>query len=504
MKPLLMTLTALFCGLGLHAELVLPNIFSDHMVLQQKQANPVWGQAEPGAEVSVSIAGQQHSTQADQTGQWRLELDPMDASFEPKVLKVKSAGSESRFEDVLIGEVWMCSGQSNMAWVVASSNHADVEIASANYPAIRLLRVPTLGAAEPQDNFNGKWVRCSPETVGSFSATGYFFGRRLYQTLQVPIGLVNNAWGGSPIESWIPREALEAAGDYSKMLDGWDARFAAYSDEVFARELADFETWVAEGRPKPKRWKPDDIRIGRHRPSNIWNAMVHPTLGYGIRGVVWCQGESNLRDPIEYRGLFPLFITTLRERWGQGDFPFYWVQLADFSSEVAEPGKSNWAELREAQTMALSLPNTGEAIVTDIGEARDIHPRDKQTAANRLVRHALAKDYGYKMASDSPRFQSMEVQGNKVVITFDKIKHGLYAFDVPEVKGFSIAGADQKFVWANATIIDWKQVEVWSDQVAEPVAVRFGWANNPVVNLYDRSGLPVTPFRTDVESSANQ
>ncbi|MEM6884581.1 MAG: sialate O-acetylesterase [Verrucomicrobiota bacterium] len=498
-KPCLLVLGALLLSsAGLHAELSLPNIFSDHMVLQREQANPVWGTAEARQKITVSIADQRHETQADEQGRWRVKLDPMAASSEPKTLQVAAGDAQVSFHDVLIGEVWFCSGQSNMGWNVASSNHVDVELASANYPNIRLLRVPTLGAAEPQDQFDGQWQKCSPETVGPFSATGYFFGRRLHQTLGVPVGLVNNAWGGSPIESWIPRDALEAAGDYQGMLEEWDKRYASYSDEVLAEEIADFEAWEKSGKPAPRRWRPEDIRIGRHRPANIWNGVVHPTVGYGIRGIVWCQGESNLRDPMQYRSLFPLLIKTMRERWGQGDFPFYWVQLTDYSNETPEPQeKSSWAELREAQTMTLSLPNTGEAIVIDIGEARDIHPRDKQTAAMRLVRHALAKDYGINMATESPRFQSMEIVGNKALLTFEQVQHGLYAFDVEQVKGFAIAGDDQKFVWAKAKIIDNKRVEVWSDQLVAPVAVRYAWADNPVANLYDRNGLPVTPFRTD-------
>ncbi len=478
--------------------LSLPNIFSDHMVLQRDQANPVWGKAEAGVTVSVSIADQQHQVKADGEGRWRVELNPMTASSEPKTLQVSAGDKQLAFQDVLVGEVWFCSGQSNMGWNVASSSHVDVELATANYPNIRLLQVPHLGAAEPQDEFEGKWEKCSRQSVAAFSAVGYFFGRQVHQALEIPVGLVNNAWGGSPIESWIPRDALDAAGEYQGMLSEWDKRYAGYSDEVLAAEIADFEAWEKAGKPAPRRWRPEDIRIGRHRPANIWNGMVHPTVGYGIRGIIWYQGESNLRDPKQYQSLFPLLINTMRERWGQGAFPFYWVQLADHSKETAVPqARSSWAELREAQTMTLVLPNTGEAVVIDAGEGRDIHPRDKQTVAMRLVRHALAKDYGIKMATESPRFQSMAVEGNKVIATFEHVQHGLYAFDVEEVRGFAIAGEDQKFVWAQARILDKNRVEVWSDEVTAPVAVRYAWADNPVANLYDRNGLPVTPFRTN-------
>ncbi|MGC6423406.1 MAG: sialate O-acetylesterase [Lentimonas sp.] len=498
MSASLKLLTLLFLSaLCLRADMNLPSIFGDHMVLQQQQKNPVWGTADPGEKVVVSIAGQSHEAVASADGHWRVVLDPMNASFEPKVLEVSGLDSQVAFADVLVGEVWFCSGQSNMAWNVASSYDADLVKLSANNPHIRFFRVPLEGSGEPQFDFEANWEVCSSKTVAGFSAVGYFFGRGLYQTLNVPIGLVNNAWGGSPIESWIPRDALDAAGDYAGILEYWDQRSATYSDSVYAQELADFDAWEAAGRPAPKRWRPDDIRIGRHRPSNIWNGMVSPTVGYGLRGVIWYQGESNLGNPRLYQTSFPLLIHTLRERWGQGDFPFYWAQLADHTPELSKPGKSGWAELREAQSMTLSVVNTGEAITIDTGEERDIHPRDKETVSKRLLRHALKNDYGYNIHADSPRFSSMQIDGHSVIITFDHVKHGLYAFDTEEIHGFSIVGADGNHVWAKAEIVDWNTVRVWSDEVVAPVAVRYAWANNPVVNLYDRLGLPVAPFRTD-------
>ncbi|MEM0964607.1 MAG: sialate O-acetylesterase [Verrucomicrobiota bacterium] len=492
-------LLVFICTGSVRAELWLPSIFGDRMVLQQGQVNPVWGKANPGELITVLIDGQTLEVVADDRGDWRVQLDPMSASFDSLTLTIRASEESVRFEDVLIGEVWFCSGQSNMGWNVASSKDADLEMLTANYPYIRLFQVPRKGAAEPQIDFEAKWVACSEETVGSFSAVGYFFGRTLFQVLDVPVGLVDNAWGGSPIESWIPRDALDSSGEYSEMLEDWDRRYAEFSDEAFAREIAEFSEWVASGKPPPRRWRPTDIRTGRHRPANIWNGMVQPTVGYGLRGVIWYQGESNLRDPEQYQSLFPLFIKSLRERWGQGDFPFYWAQLADFTAEVEQPGKSNWAELREAQSMARSLPGTGEVITFDTGEGRDIHPRDKQTVSARLVRHALRNEYGIEIHEESPRFESMRIDDGAAIITFKNMKYGLYAFDTKEVQGFSIAGADGRFVWANGEILNWKTVRVWSDEVDVPVAVRYGWANNPAINLYDRVGLPVAPFRTDGE-----
>ncbi len=484
-----------FASSVLNAKVSLPNIFSDHMVLQRNHENLIWGKANPGEKIQVSIERQKHKTVADNDGNWKVKLDSMKAGG-PYVLSVKGE-NKLEFKNVLIGEVWVCSGQSNMGMSVAQSNHSDIEIASANYPDIRLMTVPRIGADTPQDNFESKWVECSPKSVRDFSAIGYFFGRRLHHTLGVPIGLINNAWGGSAIEAWIPTDVMKKTGEYDEFVIDWEQHVSEYSDEKHALRLAEYDQWLKDGKPGKKRWKPEDIRIGRKRPGNIYNAMVYPLIGYGIKGTIWCQGESNVGRAYQYRSMFPLMINTLRKHWEQGDFPFYWVQLADFNKELKEPTCSSWAELREAQTMTLSLPNTGEAVVFDTGESRDIHPRDKQTSANRLVCHALTKDYGYDFITESPRYSKMEVDGNKAIITFNNVASKLYSFDVDTVYGFTIAGEDQKFERAHAKIISKNQVEVYSRKIIKPVAVRYGWADNPVVNLYDRKGLPLTPFRTD-------
>jgi len=478
------------------ADVSLPNIFGDHMVLQREQANPVWGTADTGEAVTVTIDGQSHATVAAEDGKWRVKLNPLNAGG-PYTLSVTGNNSLS-FEDVLVGEVWFCSGQSNMGWVMKNTNHADVELATANNPQIRLIAVAKDGTQELKDNFKGQWEVSTSESAAGFSAVGYLFGKRLQNALNVPVGLIDNSWGGSSAEAWVPRETLEAAGIYDALLASWDEKTAALTDEMQAARVDEFRAWEAAGKPAPwKRW-PNDPRNGQHRPANIYNGMVHPLTGYGIRGVIWYQGESNAGRAYQYRELFPLLITTWRDLWQQGDFPFYWVQLADYQSEASEPGDDAWAELREAQTMTLSLPNTGEAVIIDAGEGRDIHPRDKQTVADRLVRHALAKDYGYDMVSDSPSYASMAIEGNTVTLAFDDVSEdGLRAFDTTEVKGFSIAGADQKFVWAMAEIVGKNKVKVSSELVSEPVAVRYAWAINPVGNLQDRNGLPVTPFRTD-------
>lgn len=493
-----LSLLAWLLGLCLsaQAEVTLPNIFGDHMVLQRDQANPVWGRASPGEKVSVSIDGQSHSATASEGGTWRVDLEPLKVGG-PYELQIKGSNTIT-FSDVLVGEVWVCSGQSNMQWSVKVSADAELEIASANYPEIRLITVPRVGTQEPQDNFNGSWSACSPQTVVEFSAVGYAFGKRLHNTLGVPIGLIDNAWGGSAVEAWIPRNVLEAEGKYDELLESWDQKAAAFTDEVFAAKVKEYKDWVAAGKSGNNRRYPNDIRASNHRPANIFNGVLHPTIGYGIRGAIWYQGESNASRAYQYRDLFPLMINTWRAKWDQGDFPFYWVQLADFRAEIDEPAESDWAELREAQTMTLSLPNTGQAVIIDAGEGRDIHPRDKKTVANRLARIALARDYGVEMAWQSPSYDSMQINGNTATINFKHVsKSGLYTFDVREAIGFQIAGEDKKFVWANATLDGKTKVKVSSPEVSNPVAVRYAWADNPVANLQDRNGLPVTPFRTD-------
>ncbi|MCJ8294083.1 MAG: sialate O-acetylesterase [Colwellia sp.] len=501
------------------AEVILPNIFSDHMVLQRGMANPVWGKATPGEKISVSIADQKHNTVADANGEWQLKLAPLKAGGSHELTVTGS--NTFHFEDVLVGEVWLCSGQSNMELPVNESNSHELEIASANYPNIRLITAPRPGAETEQFSFDDQWQATSPESVGDFSAACYFFGRRLHNTLNVPIGLINTAWGGARIEAFMPRKALEDTGEYLEYLTDWDRRIIEDSDREYAEKLAKYEAWQSAGS-KGEKHTPLHARVANHAPGSIYNGLIHPVVGYGIKGTIWYQGESSTDRPYQYRRLFPLLINTWRDLWGQGDFPFYWVQLADYKKEFAEPNGGAWAEVREAQTMTLSLPNTGEAIAIDLGEARDIHPRDKQTVAKRLVRHALAKDYGYNMASDSPSFSSMQIASKMIksnaeskaagktkdkvevklerkvaVITFDHVATSLYSFDVDKVLGFAIAGEDQKFVWAKANIISENQVEVYSDEVVNPVAVRYGFEFNPVVNLYDKNGLPVTPFRTD-------
>ncbi|WP_368411299.1 sialate O-acetylesterase [Paludisphaera mucosa] len=478
------------------ADVKLPAIFGDHMVLQRSLPLNVWGWAEPGEDVTVKFHGQTRTTKGGGDGKWSVVLEPVAAGgpFE----MVVSGKNTVTFNDVLVGEVWVCSGQSNMQWSVAGSTDADLEIAAAKFPNIRLISVPQVGTQEPQKDFKGQWKVCSPETVGPFSAVGYFFGRQLYETLGVPVGLINDAWGGSACEAWVPREKLAADPKYKDLLASWEEREKGYEAAKKAYEDAKAQA-KAEGKPGPKpQDDPDGLMKGNHRPGNIFNGVLLPTIGYGIKGAIWYQGESNAGRAYQYRDLFPLMIQAWRELWGQGNFPFYWVQLADFLPEKPEPGDSSWAELREAQTMTIRrLPNTGEAVIIDLGEAKDIHPKNKLDVAQRLARWALARDYGVNIPYQSPTYKAMEKHDGKVVLTFDHVAGGFAPFDVAEPRGFAIAGADKKFVWAQAKIVGPDKIEVWSDKVSQPESVRYAWADNPVCNLYSGVGLPLTPFRTD-------
>ncbi len=471
------------------ADVRLPNVFSDSMVLQRSQPNRVWGKASPGEPVSVTIGGQTQRTTANAAGDWQVTLEPMEVG--PPQEMVIQGKNEIRLADVLLGEVWIASGQSNMAWRVENSNNAALEIAAANYPGIRMIGFPQVGTQEPIWSHDDRtWKVCSPETVGQFSAVGYYFARQLHQTLGVPVGVINNAWGGSSCEAWIDRETLAQSGQFDELLARW-SEFEQRAEELSDKsDLNDQQKSALENLNKQL--------TGNHRPGNIYNGVLHSHIGYGIRGAIWYQGESNSARAYQYRKLFPLMISTWRERWNQGDFPFYWVQLADFRAEVEEPGDSTWAELREAQTMAMSkLAHTGQAVIIDIGEGKDIHPRNKVDVGKRLARWALANEYGMPIAHRSPEFRSMEIEGSKAVLSFDHVGKAWRPFDVAQPRGFAIAGEDRQFVWATAKILPDQRIEVSAESVQSPVAVRYGWADNPVVNLFNLDDLPLTPFRTD-------
>jgi len=484
-------LAVLFAAAHADAALKIPNVFGSHMVVQQKAPIKVWGWTNPGQEVTVELGGNTVSAKAGDDGRFDVALPEMTAGG-PHTLTIKADETVS-FEDVLVGEVWVCSGQSNMQWSVNSSNDADLERLAAKNPHIRMINFPQVGTQEPILTHDRNWMVCTPETVGGFSAVGYFFARQLQETLDVPVGMINNAWGGSACEAWINRDVLAADEKYAPLMERWAGMEKRFTDLSARTDLNENEMKALQ--------QLKGQMSGNARPANIYNGVLKSHLGYTIRGAIWYQGESNASRAYQYRDLFPLMISNWRQEWGQGDFPFYWVQLADFKAEQAQPVESDWAELREAQTMTMSrLPHTGEAVIIDIGEGKDIHPKNKVDVGRRLARWALANEYGVQIPFHSPQYKSMEQNGEKIVLTFDHVEQadkGWRPFDVGNPVGFAIAGEDKKFVWAEAKILPDGKVEVSSKDIASPVAVRYAWADNPVCNMFSNAGLPLTPFRTD-------
>jgi sialate O-acetylesterase len=405
-------------------------------------------------------------------------------------------------KNIMVGEVWVCSGQSNMQMSVKSSVNAEQEIAAADYPDIRLFTVERKVAEQPQSDCVGNWTLCSPQTVPGFSAVAYYFGRGLHEELDVPIGLIHTSWSGTPAEAWTRRGILKEEGDFAPILERYDDAVAKYPQ---AKE--EFEQKVIEWKEAAEKAKAEGEKIPRrpgaplgpghpHSPSGLYNAMIAPLIPYGIGGAIWYQGESNASRAYQYRKLFGRMIQNWRKDWGQGKFPFLFVQLANFRAVNPQPSESDWAELREAQLMTLALPNSGMAVIIDIGDANDIHPKNKQDVGKRLALWALAKSYGKELVYSGPIYKSMKIEGEKIILRFDHVGGGLVAGPDEPLKGFAIAGADRKFVWAEAKI-DGDSVVVSSDEVSAPAAVRYAWADNPVCNLYNEEGLPASPFRTD-------
>ncbi len=473
-----------------HGEVAVPPLFSDHMVVQQGIKVAVWGTAGAGEQVTVKLKDRQATTTAGPDGRWRVDLAPLTAGG-PFELTV--AGSNTlTFRDVLVGEVWVCSGQSNMQWPVDRSLNAEQEIAAADFPRIRLFSVTQTIAEKPRDDVSGTWRACSAETVPQFSAVAYYFGRELHKSLDVPVGLIQAAWGGTPAETWTSLATLEADPNLRTILTRGEepaTRPAARG----ARGQARPGDQARQSAPAPGGTRSKPVP---KKPAVLYNGMIHPLIPYGIAGAIWYQGEANAGRAYQYRTLFPAMIRDWRKNWGQGDFPFLFVQLANYQASKPEPGESSWAELREAQLMTLSLPKTGMAVTIDIGEADNIHPKNKQDVGRRLMLAALAVAHGKKVAFSGPVMESSSVAGDSVRIRFKHAEGGLVAKGGETLKGFAVAGEDRKFVWAEARI-DGDSVVVRSDKVTKPVAVRYAWADNPECNLCNKAGLPASPFRTD-------
>ena len=502
-KTWILLTAVLFASLA-HADIRLPAIISDSMVLQQKTEVAIWGWADPGEKVEVQGDWQwiqKEKTVADENGRWQVKLKTP-AAGGPHTVTVQG-NNRIVIQNVLIGEVWLGSGQSNMEMRLSSTENAPEEIAAANYPAIRLFTVPHEIATEPKDDCDGVWVECSAETISKFSAAAYFFARRLHGELKGPVGMIHSSWGGTPAEAWTTAKDLAAEPEFEPILKTWQQELADYpvKKTEYDRQLQAWERETSERKSRDEKppAKPTAPRgpDNPRRPAVLYNGMIHPIVPYTIKGAIWYQGESNAGRAYQYRKLFPAMITSWRNQWGQGDFPFYFVQLANYQKIKPEPAEDSWAELREAQAMTLALPRTGMAVAIDIGDEKTIHPLNKKDVGERLARWALAKDYGREIVVSGPIYKAMKTEGDKIVLTFDYTDGGLAAGNNAPLKQFAIAGADKKFVWADAEIAG-DTVVVKSPQVPNPVAVRYAWQMNPQgCNLYNKAGLPASPFRTD-------
>jgi sialate O-acetylesterase len=607
-------------------EIRVAGLFGDSMVLQRDLAIPIWGWAEPGERVTATMAGKSATAAAGVDGRWSLKLEAFPAGG-PHELVV---GGRT-FKDVLVGDVWVCSGQSNMEWTVNGCRNAREEIATADFPRLRHVLVPKRISARPEVDVPGAaWQACSPRTVGNWTAVGYFFGRHLQRELDVPIGLIHSSWGGTICEAWTSAEALKTMDDFRPVVESlqgpapdpkeyeaklgvwqramekldagregkwadpdvdvsswktmalprlWEGSFDGviwFRREVMVPAAGDLtvslgpiddedETYwngtkiggtsgwqaprvykvpaaaVRAGRNvltvrvldtgggggiygKPEQMKveggpslagPWSYKVGfdlakapgrpapppfaggnPNVPTALYNGMIAPVIPYGIKGAIWYQGESNVGRAKQYRTLFPTMIKDWRSRWGVGEFPFLFVQLANFLPARPEPGESAWAELREAQELTLTTRNTGQAVIIDIGEANDIHPRNKQDVGTRLALWALGTAHAKSGVISGPIYDAMSVEGPRIRVKFKHVGGGLVARDGP-LKTFAIAGADKKWVWADAAV-EGETVVVSHPQVPAPTAVRYAWADNPEgCNLYNKDGLPASPFRTD-------
>ena len=561
---LLLLGTSLLLGLDpARANVTMPAIFGDHMVLQQWATLPVWGKASPGEKVTVTVGTSTGNATTGTDGKWRVDLQPLKASKDPVTITVTGSNTLT-FSDVLVGDVWVCSGQSNMEYGINSTTKAKEDIPKANRPMLRLFMVQKTFSFTPLDgiatgnNTNttndtliGHWQVCTPQILvghggwpDSFSAVSYYFGSEIQERTGLPVGLIQTPWGGKPIQAFMSLESLKTDPDFAVYVAKHEKEFAdspalkaaaaskraeynaqmkAWNDQygaAFKQSMEEFTRAenVAKAahaplptRPKPPGAMPTPLPDGNPKPdtpTHLFNGMINTIIPYAMKGVIWYQGENNRDMPWDYDKLFAAMISDWRGRWGQGDFPFLFVQLASFQAPATQPvEKSAWAVIRDMQLRTLKVPNTAMAVAIDIGEATNIHPGDKVDVAHRLALAARKNVYGEQLESSGPLYDGMTVEGDKVRIRFQHAKGlkiaahpQMYPDLVPtapaELGAFAIAGADKNWVPAKA-VIDGETMVVSSDQVKQPVAVRYGWANNPACNLYNGADLPASPFRTD-------
>jgi sialate O-acetylesterase len=489
-------LVTLLFNTAAHANVKPAPYFQDHAVLQAGKAMPVWGTADAGEKVTVSFAGQTASTTADTDGKWRVNLKPLKVNADASTLTI-TGNNTVAITDVLVGEVWLCAGQSNMEFRVDQANNSEAEIANGNHPLIRQLIVNKNRSNTPLTTASAAWSVSSPSTVGKFTAVGYFFAREVQAKLGLPIGIINSTWGGTDIEAWLTQDSV-AADDMTMVNGGWQKRLDAFPankikyDAQVAEEETKFNEAKARGEVYKKRYinpiaNPDGSPHF-NKPFNLYNAMVYPIVPIPLAGILWYQAENNWDRATQYRAMFPMLIKGWRTAFDQPDLPFYWVQLPNYSSD--------WAKLREAQSSALSLPNTAQAITIDVGEVNDIHPKNKQDVGHRLALIALKNHYGKDVIASGPTVAKISFSKDTATVKFADLAGGLKAKgDV--LNSFEIAGEDKVFKPADATISG-DTVTVKSAEVSAPVAVRYLWRNPLNASLYNKADLPAAPFRSDI------
>lgn len=489
--------------ISLQASVKLPLIFGSNMVLQRNSPVNIWGISQPMQHISVTIHGLTASAQSSSDGKWIVTLPPMK---EGGPYDVTICGEDTVvFTNVMIGEVWLCAGQSNMEFAFEKSSEAEKEIPAANNPMIRLFTVKRNSTDSQAENCIGSWSECSSTSVKRFSAVAYYFGKEIQKKLNVSIGLIHSAWGGTAVESWTPRSVLESDSTFQPILRRWDSAAAVYPEAMKAFDLIrdslmlkwrnDSAEAFSAGKAFPPR--PQEPRGGaktiQHKPSGLFNGMIAPLIPLTFKGVIWYQGEANAARAYQYRTLFPAMIQSWRKEWKK-DFPFLFVQLPNLFRQP-EPSQSGWAELRESQLMALSLPKTGMAVTIDIGDPKDLHPTNKKDVGYRLALIAENLVYGdSKIVYSGPVYQSYTIEKNSIRLRFNS--EGKLSVRGKTLAGFTIAGPDRKFIPASAQI-EKGSIKVWSSKIKNPVAVRYAWGDNPDVSLYNDAGLPASPFRTD-------
>lgn len=497
--------------------LEMPRIFASHMVFQRDMSVNVWGKAKPGATVSITFVSQKIDTRTDSQGRWQAQLSAMSANTQPQILTVTSDKKILKYEDILVGEVWLCSGQSNMEWPMRRLAHAKQVMDAATDPMIRLAGVARNFAQEPQSDTKVVWLVNSPKNVANFTAVGYYFGKYLREKLNVPIGLIRAAWGGTPAEAWTSQHIIDTNPNLKSVKDLWQWQIKQYPKRLARYEAENIkvtekrEQWLIDHPEKTQKDAKQKFRRSRKpylpdkspfAPSVLYNGMIHPLAPFTMRGIIWYQGESNAGRPDEYRHLLPALIGNWRALWGQGNLPFGIVQLANFRSvtdHTKAPVRTSWPYLRDAQRHTHNIiPNTGLVTIIDIGEANSIHPLNKADVGKRLCLWALHDVYQKEIACSGPVYHDHHIKNSKVMITFDHVGDGLKVTNDQPLTEFFIAAKDKQWHWAKAKITGPNTIEVFSENVSLPVAVRYAWSNNPAnPNLTNTSGLPASPFRTD-------